>query len=191
MKAEGVGVADEVENDDTASTAEITLLNSDEDGGSSDYDEVKSENKPYSGPITILYGGDGTSAHTLADEEDAAMECVTAKAEERRGEDERDEVLPSTEVVSNRRRNKCVPSSARLAKAMKDTQSDGVTPGRGRNERTWRAPPTGDADYAELGSCKERTWWALPTGDADYVELKMQNTQSNGVAPQQQLDKRT
>ena len=99
MKAEGVGVADEVEDDETASTSEMTLLDSDKDGDLSDDDEFKSENKPCSGPRTILYGGNGTLTRTLADEEEAATECVAANAEKRRGEDGSDEAMPSTEVV--------------------------------------------------------------------------------------------
>ena len=127
MKAEGVSVADEAEDDDTSSTAEMTLLDLDEDGDLSDEDKFKSENRACKGPRTILYRGDGMLTRILVDKEEGAMECVAAKAEQR-GEEESDKAMHSTEVVKNCRRNKCVPSSARLAKTMKDTQSDGVTP---------------------------------------------------------------
>ena len=105
-------------DDDTASTAEMTELDSDEDCDSSD-NESEEENRPLKGPRKILYGGDGTSMRALAGEEERALERARALAEGRRGEGSRVEAMPSTEVVKNRRRDKCVPSSARLANAAK------------------------------------------------------------------------
>ena len=67
IKAEGVGVEEEAADDDTASTAEMTELDSDKDGDLSD-DKKKEENRPLIGPKTILYGGDGTLTRAFADE---------------------------------------------------------------------------------------------------------------------------
>ena len=66
-----------------------------------------------------MYGGDGTSARALANEEERRLEKVATRRKGRRSDEDRDEAMPSTEVVKNRRHNKCVPSSARLANAAK------------------------------------------------------------------------
>ena len=108
IKAEGVGVVEEDVDDNTASTAEMTELDLDEDGDLSG-DESEEENRPVKGPRTILYGGDGTSTRALAGEEERAMESARASAEGRRGEESGVEAMPSTEVVKNRRRDQCVP----------------------------------------------------------------------------------
>ena len=83
-KAEGVGVEDEVADDATASTAEITALDSDEEGSDSSDDETGAEeNRPCKGPAKIMYGGDGTSTRALANEEE--MRLKESAAREREG----------------------------------------------------------------------------------------------------------
>ena len=104
IKAEGVGFEDGDADDDTAPTAEITELDSDEDGDSSD-DEPKEENRPIRGPNTIMYGGNGTSARALAKEEERALGRAGTATAAARGEGRESEARPSTEVVKNRRRN--------------------------------------------------------------------------------------
>ena len=107
IKAEGVGVEDEVADDATASTADITALDSDEEGSDSSDDETGAvENGPCKGPAKIMCGGDGTSARALADEEERRLEEEATRRKTRRGDENRDESMPSTEVVKNRRHNK-------------------------------------------------------------------------------------
>ena len=60
-------MAEDDGDDDTASTAEMTELDSDEDCDSSD-NESEEENRPLKGPRKILYGGDGTLMRALAGE---------------------------------------------------------------------------------------------------------------------------
>ena len=119
IKAEGVDVTDDATDDNMASTEEIIVLDSDEDGDLSDDKEVKEENRPHKGPSAILYEGNGTLTHALVDEEETALEGAAWTTEERRGEKESGKTMPLAEVARNCRHNKCVPSSARLANAAK------------------------------------------------------------------------
>ena len=128
IKAEGVGLEDGDADDDTAPTAEITELDSDENGDSSD-EETKEENRPIRGPNTIMYGGNGTSTRALANEEEKALGRAGTATAAARGEEREIEARPSTEVVKNRRRYKCVPSCARLASVTKQA----TLPPGGRN----------------------------------------------------------
>ena len=68
IKTEGVGVKDEAADNDTASTVEMTELDSDKDGNLS-YGKTKEENRPLRGPKMIPCGGDGASTRALADKE--------------------------------------------------------------------------------------------------------------------------
>ena len=68
-----------------------------------------------------MYGGDGTSTRALANEEEKRMKEAVARRKGRGGDGDHDEAMPLTEVVKNRRHNKCVPLSARLARATKQT----------------------------------------------------------------------
>ena len=135
IKTVGVGVADEVADNNTAPTAEITALDSYEDSDSSDKEELKEENRPRKGPATILYGGDGTLAHVLASEEEAVLERAAATAEAAQKKKESDKVMPLTEVVKNCRHNECVPLSTRLANAKKHDDSLGPTNLKGGGEQ--------------------------------------------------------
>ena len=121
----------DADNDDTASTAKLTALDSDEEGTDlSDDDDEAHENRPRKGPATIMYGWDGTSTRALADEEERTLETEGVTALERGEDEEVWEAMPSTEVAKNRRRNECVPSSARLAMPQKpatEAPMDGAT----------------------------------------------------------------
>ena len=99
LKAEGVGVMTDADDDDTASTAELTALDLDEEGSDSSYEEDGAqENRPCKGPATILYGGDGTSTRAMSGEEECAVKMgATGPASRREGPEE----IPSTEVVRN------------------------------------------------------------------------------------------
>ena len=70
FKTEGVEVADEAADNDTASTAEMTALDSDEDGSNSSDDKAGAEeNMPCKGPVKILYRGYGTLMRTMSNKE--------------------------------------------------------------------------------------------------------------------------
>ena len=113
-------MADEVADDEPASTAGMTALDLDkEESDSSDDKAGAEENRPYKGTVKRLYGGDGTSTRAMAKEEEKRLRDTAARLKVGRGDRSQDEAMPSTEVVENCRHNECVPSSARLANAAK------------------------------------------------------------------------
>ena len=158
IKAEGVGLKDGDADDNTAPTAEITELDSDEDGDSSD-EETGEENRPIRGPNTIMYGGNGTSTRALANEEEKALGRAGAATAAARGEERGSEARPSTEVVKNRRRNKCVPSSARLAKATKQTT---LAPG-GRDPQEKCDEWSAETEFQRPGVDNKPQSWSMKT----------------------------
>ena len=70
---------DEVTDDDTASTADMTALDSDKDGSDPlDNETGAEENRPCRGPAKIMYGGNGTSARLMANKEEKRMKEAAA-----------------------------------------------------------------------------------------------------------------
>ena len=69
----------DAEDDNTASTAKLTALDSDEEESDlSDSKDGAQENRPRKGPATILYEGDSRLTRALVTKEDRALERTRA-----------------------------------------------------------------------------------------------------------------
>ena len=115
IKEERMRLLEDAADNDTALTAEMTALDLDEEDSIAYDDDEALENRPTNNPANVLHGRDGTSTRALASEGKRAVQIGTAEtASGREGDNE----MPLTEVVKKRRRNECVPSSARFGKAV-------------------------------------------------------------------------